>query len=301
MDLFVDDGGDDYLDDDDPTAGGGWMSSGSCDDDADSGGGGGGSERGFSFAAPPPRQREEKGESDAGDADATDAAQDAATVLDRLKAAAQKAPSVNDGDDEDDEEEEEEKEKGGARPDGFVDHNGNRREYDAPAPPKEDLNWGLLMSVLVGWTDDGSAGVANAEDVDGKEPMLFFPMPLDEDFHDEETQTVFREAEELLRPLAISRDDGGRPMPWTEDVERELRDRGIKLCDSMVIEVKAVNPPRRFGVRFFHLTFRFFCMVVLSGAFAPEETKTFSLENKRVVRYYHLAMSTEKAILEHCV
>lgn len=180
---------------------------------------------------------------------------------------------------------------------GFLDKDGNRRPYDAPSPPT-DVEWTRLLSVLLAWRGDGSSP---PQDVDGDAPLLLMTAPIEDDFYEDDVRGIVREAEEILRPIVLSPDDAGRPRRWTPAVERHLAERGIKLADSMILTVNQCDPRRRFGVRVFHLIFRFFVLVVVAGTFLDSETTEFSLVDKRIVGFYYLAMSVEQAVMEHCV
>jgi hypothetical protein len=175
---------------------------------------------------------------------------------------------------------------------GFVDKNGNRRKYDAPAMPRDAVSWPRLRPVLDNWKR--SSGQA----VDEKAQMLLLDLgPEDDDFDEDAVQIVLREAEEILRPMAITRDDADQPRRWTPCMERNLRNRGIKLADSYVIRAGS----EKFLVRAFQLVFRFFVNVILATGDRPIDDAESDLLNRPFVGYYFVAMSTEQAIIERCV
>lgn len=163
------------------------------------------------------------------------------------------------------------------------------------------------------WKPENSSWTA--EDVDGREPFLLMSAAdasAESEFGSDDTANAIRETEEILRPMVISPEvsEGAKfaaPRRWTPAIERALRDRGIRLADSVVLSVEAAEPglaePTRckFGVRTFHVNFRYFVAVVVGGNFADEEKREFSLDGKRMMGYYYLAMSVEQAITERCV
>jgi hypothetical protein len=162
------------------------------------------------------------------------------------------------------------------------------------------MGWVKLESRFLEW----SAGPAGSQDVDAaKERFLLLscekPTEPDKDFYEaEEVKNSVREVEEVLRPMAVSAGPDGLPRKWTAQVEKELRERGIKLCDSKVLQAKP--SPILFGARIFHLAYRYFLVAILSGEF-PSNSNDFELDNKRFLRYYFVCMSAEEANIERCV
>jgi len=204
---------------------------------------------------------------------------------------------------------------------GFLDKDGNRRDYEAPAPPSE-VEWPLLTPRLLKWNRAACENWRSEnstwtpEDVDGKEPYLFMSSAdssPESEFGSDDTANAVRETEEILRPMAISPEiSEGKicPRRWTPAVERALRDRGIRLADSIVLSVETTEPGRteptkcKYGVRVFHVNFRYFVVVIVGGNFKDEEKREFSLsdgDGKRMMGYYYLAMSVDQAITERCV
>lgn len=181
-----------------------------------------------------------------------------------------------------------------------MDETGTRRPYDAPGLPR-DVQWKRLRDVLLRWPD------VPPQDVDGQDAFLLMGPP-DPDFFEGATAAAVREAEEVLRPVAACKTDGGGRQPWTPALERELVMRGAKLGDSVVLTDEGPPNEVRFstgegrpklGARAFHLSFRYFVVVIVAGAFAASEHTTFSLEGKTFVGYYYACATVEQAQAGH--
>ena len=192
---------------------------------------------------------------------------------------------------------------------GFVDRDGRRRRYDAPAPPK-DIPWQRMSARLMGWTrDEGDPRRLTAEDVDGGEQMTLMDLePGDDDLSAADVAASMRETEELLRAVAICREDDGSPRRWTRDAERELCGiKYIKLSDSMTLDFTTESGALRlFGVRAFQVVYRFFVVVVLAGDFrniqsGEDDGGQFLTGDKRFVGYYYVAKTPEQALIDRCV
>lgn len=182
---------------------------------------------------------------------------------------------------------------------GFLDRNGKRRKYDA-APPPTDVNWELLIPHVHEWPEDVDRGdqyaLLSASD---KNAML------KDDADNEQVSATVREAGELLCSGAISSEDDGRPSKW-DGFEGELRKRNIKLSEATTFqETTEDGSIKRYGIRIFHIIFRFYVIVLFSGRFDEGDDAGWAGDDDdrdmRMIGYYFAAMTTEQAIAERCV
>ena len=199
---------------------------------------------------------------------------------------------------------------------GFIDKDGKRRAYETPPPPTiEDIEWTRIGKRLAAWYRHTTRGsnyprmILDEEDCvrDGAvlEPFALLGGKPDADFYSSKNvRPASTEAEDLLRPLVIARDENQRPVVWGGDVERELYGKGIKLADSNVIDVNIVDDggttrKLTIGIRFFFLAYRYFVAVLLGGDFGTAKTE-FCVEDRPIVAFYYVALSVSEARLQRC-
>lgn len=169
--------------------------------------------------------------------------------------------------------------------DGFVTADGTRRKYDAPEPPRKQLNWDLLLPVLRGtvtWREETDLCI------------MMDKQAARDAWELKDTRASVRETLELIRPFFVCRSFGG----WLPEVETELRYRGIKLADSFVVHVANTE---RFGVRAFHVSFRFFVLVILGGTYDAEQHEFEDVGGRPIIGIYLVALSRQEAISNRCV
>jgi hypothetical protein len=191
---------------------------------------------------------------------------------------------------------------------GFVQSDGTIRNYEAPAPPT-DVDFSLLKPLLQKWYDSYSIPNAHVPHQDLLNGEIYILLPDKRPGSDfTKLNGVIHgttEFNKILKPFSISRDDNGRPFYWNSGVERDLRSKGIKLADSKIIDPVLDTPSGQksvsFGLRFFHVGYRYFSVVVLHGEFEKDETESFKLDDKKFVGFYYISMSPEQAQLNRCI
>jgi hypothetical protein len=211
--------------------------------------------------------------------------------------------------------------------DGFVRPDGTKRRYAAPPPPKE-VDWTRAMDCLAQWAVAEERGLfPRTFRTDGADVFALLPggVPDDDLVSLKDTRHSTREALEVVRPFAIAVEEDGGPALWRSGAEDELLERGIKLAASFLIEASyrptdgdAIKS-KLFGVRAFHIGFRYFLYVVLAGEFsragAPAQHTARTADGRRkkrkptfddadgrpVVAYYLTALTRDEAVTNRCV
>lgn len=183
---------------------------------------------------------------------------------------------------------------------GFIMADGTRREYDAPEPPK-NLKWEKIYSRLIEWHCQVELGLQpKLFDINSNDMFVLLEREIpDDDFYKiTDTYHSIRETLEVLRPFVVSESTS----KWRIGAEEELIDRGIKLADSFMISVECQNNSQTyyFGVRAFHVSFRYFVFVILAGPY--KRSHIFSdPDNRPVVGFYFVALSQKEAEMNKCV
>ena len=199
---------------------------------------------------------------------------------------------------------------------GFTRADGTRRRYAAPAPPKK-VDWTKAMWTLARWAVATELGeFPRTFNPDSTDVFSLLPggMPEDDLVTLLDTRQSAREALEVIRPFVVAVEDDGAPAAWRVGAEDELADRGIKLADSFFVGARYSTTQMRgeerecvFGVRAFHIGFRYFVFVVLGGDYPEFRTagqnkvRFASPDGRPVVGYYIVALSKEEAIKGRCI
>lgn len=184
----------------------------------------------------------------------------------------------------------------------FVDTDGSAREYDAPAPPF-DLNWQAVDPVLHDWIECKETSKKRRKfglDSNQRYILLDGGYPEEDFFLLDDTAQSARETDEMLLPFAIMADGSflSDSPKWSLGVEEHLRRRGLILADSYAIRV-GVNGAL-FGVRAFHIGFRYFVVVILGDIKIEKEDKFSDVEGCSFVMYSYVSITKEQAISNEC-
>ena len=205
---------------------------------------------------------------------------------------------------------------------GFPKPNGTYRKYAAPRPPKQ-VRWDRITRSIVKWDHAyWSGNPVCVFDVDSNDMYALLSkdrVPPEDLKKLPDTQQAIRETLEVIRPFVVCGVGGGIPhrvtkytdsecigissssssssccqLPETcalwshEGPERELRRRGIKLAHSQIVALTHRNGVDiLLGERAFHISFRYFIIVVLGGITASdmENPQSYDIE-KPVLGYY---------------
>jgi hypothetical protein len=174
----------------------------------------------------------------------------------------------------------------------FLDKDGKPRAYDTYAPPTK-IEWPRLQKRLKEWNT-----ATTPQDVDGNDPYILLTESAtpDPDFYaSEDTAHSVSLFESRLKPAALTM------KCWCARDEEILREHGIKLSGLQTITLTGSGVT--FGVRIFHINYRYFAAVILDGTdYDPRKTE-FVLEAspQHVIGYYYLSMSVDEAIDAKCV
>jgi hypothetical protein len=198
----------------------------------------------------------------------------------------------------------------------YKNSDGSNRDYDAPAPPN-DIDWGQIDVMFDDWTackENGGKRRQFCLHGDHRYSLLRGGYPDEDFFLLEDTAQSVREANEIMLPFAILAD--GKTISesprWDETVEEYLRSRGIKLADSYVIKTAPLKPDEEggsegdggggtlFGVRAFHIGFRYFMFVMIGDVISTKDGKLTNVNGCPFVSYYYTAITKEQAISNEC-
>jgi hypothetical protein len=191
---------------------------------------------------------------------------------------------------------------------GFVMPDGERRKYDAPPPPKT-VDWKKIIPELTVWIDsEKKRGRASCVvEPDGNATFSFFSttktgIPDPDFFTIPDIENSVREAEEVVRPYAIG-DANGDAVTWRDGAEEDLADRGIKLSDSFILALVINGEERRFGVRAFHVAYRYFLFVVLAGNYdcGDDSGEFVDPDGRPFVGFYYAAITKQEAEMNKCI
>ena len=183
---------------------------------------------------------------------------------------------------------------------GFMMADGRRRKYDAPEPPLS-ADWSLIRGRLREWSEAATKNIVPPPfDPDRSNDLFGEKGPDDDMYSVDDTRHSVRETTEVVRPFAVSVGADGKPARWRLGAERELRGRGVRLADSFVITLDDDQSTAYYGVRAFHVGFRYFLFVVLGGEY--DGSGVFAdPEGMPVVGYYFAAITQKEAELNKCV
>lgn len=200
----------------------------------------------------------------------------------------------------------------GGRKKKYKNSDGSERDYDAPAPPGEnEVHWGQVDKLLDDWIICKTASprlrrkrILFGLHGDHRFSLMEGGYPEEDYFLLEDTAQSVREVDEVLLPFAILAD--GKTIEespkWSMLVEEYLRSRGIKLADSFAIKTASKNGLESmiFGVRAFHVGFRYFMFVVLGDVESTEDGKLTKIDGCPFVSYYYVSITKEQAISNEC-
>jgi hypothetical protein len=211
--------------------------------------------------------------------------------------------------------------KGSGMGGGFIMANGVRRKYGAPEPPIKELHWEKAYPVLHAWAYSviQKKCPMRTFDIESDDAFMLMEGVPDDDFFDVvDTANTVRETEEVLRPYAIGNEDGSAAT-WGAVPEADLLQRGIKLADSFAITVDLVDgESTKFGIRSFHIGYRYFFYVVLGGEFGDGDTRSkmsecntesgkeeyeelVTFEGRPFVAFYYGSITHKEAEMNKCI
>lgn len=198
--------------------------------------------------------------------------------------------------------------------DGFIDKNGKKRAYSAPPPPTvEEIEWNRITSRLAMWHNH----ISNGEEYPrmtlsgtGNESHRLLgkddTSQPDSDFFSTTTVRAVVEAEDLLKPMALTRCGHERTvLKWGADLENELKGKNIRLADSNVVDITIKSQDGTahvltLGIRYFHISYRYFVAVILGGEFGTAKAE-FPIGDRPFVAFYYVAHTVLEARAQRCM